>query len=121
MEVIENPNYKPGIKLKTIQYLKDDYILHFNDLKNLEIEYSEEYHKVFANFDPIYLEFGEELIKIDCIIGSFKSYHFNGYYEQKDWKHVKVNIGDDIITYLWIWEDNYFKEKNKREDDKNER
>ena len=70
MEVIENPNYKPGIKLKTIQYLKDDYILHFNDLKGLEIEYSKEYRKVFANFEPIYLEFGEELIKIDCIIGS---------------------------------------------------
>lgn len=120
MEVIENPNYKPEINLKMIQYLKDDYILHFNDLKRLEIEYSEEYHKLFANFEPIYLEFGEELIKIDCINGSFKSYRFNGYYEQKDWKHVKVKIGEDIINYLCIWEENYLNEKWK-EGNKNER
>lgn len=114
MEVFTNPNYKPGIKNKRIRYLKDDYTLHLKDLNNCRIEYSKDYRNLFVNFDAIYLEFGEELIKIDCVIGSFGKYHFNGYYEQKEWKHIKIKIGEDIITYLDNWEVNYLKNNLER-------
>lgn len=115
MKVFTNPNYKPKIKTKTIQYLNDDYTFHLEDLKNLRVEYDEDFRKIFAHFEPIYLQFISELIEINIICGSFKSYKFNGEYEKRDWKIHQIKIGEDVINYLFEWEKRYFEEKNRKE------
>lgn len=115
MKVFTNPNYKPEIKTKTIQYLNDDYVFHLNDLKSLKVIYDKDYRKTFAYFEAVYLQFIGKLIEINCIIGSFKNYKFNAEYENCDWKIHEIKIGDDVINYLLEWEKRYFEEKNRKE------
>lgn len=101
MEVVENENFKPEITNKEIKYLQYDYELHLKDLENLKVEYDIPGRKIFASFNTIYLNGFEYLVKINAIIGSFKFYELNAFYEKNKNILKKVSIGDDIVEYLF--------------------
>ena len=115
MKVIKNKNYKPHIYKKEIRYLEDDYEFHLEDLNNYIVKYDELSKEVYVVFDTIYVYNIEKLIAINYIVGSFKNYRLNGYYEREEYKTHNITIGKDIIDYLYIWEKDYLKKKGINE------
>ena len=101
MEVIINKDFKPEIKKKEIKFLKCDYELHLSDLENLKVTYYVLEREVSADFDSIYVDNMECLIKLNHIYGSYKYYSLNGFYNNTNIKFYNVTIGQDIIDYLY--------------------
>lgn len=112
MEIIKNKNFKPKVENKKIKYLSCDYELHLKDLENLRLSYDVKGREVFAEFDTIFVNEIEYLIKINCIVGEFKSYHLNGFYEKADFKSHNITIGEDIKEYLFQKEKDFLETHN---------
>lgn len=101
MEVIINKDFKPKIEKKEIKLLKCDYELHLSDLENLKVTYYVSEREVSADFDSIYVDNMECLIKLNYIHGSYKYYSLNGFYNNTNVKFYNITIGQDIIDYLY--------------------
>ena len=108
MEVIINKDFKPEIKKKEIKFLKCDYELHLSDLENLKVTYYVPEREVSADFDSIYVDNMECLIKLNHIYGSYKYYSLNGFYNNTNVKFYNITIGQDIIDYLYEKEKKFF-------------
>ena len=101
MEVIINKDFKPEIKKKEIKFLKCDYELHLSDLENLKVMYCVPEREVSAEFNSIYVDNMECLIKLNYIHGKYKYYSLNGFYNNTNIKFYNITIGKDIIDYLY--------------------
>lgn len=114
MEITEK-DFIPKIEKKEIRFLQYDYELKLNDLQNLKIRYDKTTLKVYADFDTIYINDIEKMTKVNIIVGSFKNYSLNAFYENQEYKAHNITIGKDIVECLFNYEKEYLKGSDKNE------
>lgn len=86
---------------KTINILRDDKELNFEDLQNVKYEF--EGNTMYVKFDTIYVDNFDFLFKINMIVlESLYKPRLNGFYENyKDvYKLHKITVSDELSKYL---------------------